>query len=445
MLEFLGPLLIGIALVVVILFPITKAIKLIREQRKLRNVQLQYEFERRIIDPINETVAEMFNVLSKEVKDSISAGIRDHEDYCHSTSTVKSIESKPILTLSHSKENTKEDECVPSYKPLKILTPKFIHQELDKTIIGQEVAKKALSIAISNHAKRVNYNNTMSGNYIKKSNVLLVGPTGSGKTLLAQKIADILEVPFVAADCTQYTSSGWAGRDLTDIFTTLLERAGSVEKAERGIVFLDEIDKVILQKGDTHHGFNIQRDLLSIIEGSVPVKLKFSELNTRDILFICGGAFVGLKEQVQSKDLISSIGFNATVHTENSKKKLKFDHVDSSDLVAYGMMEEFVGRVPTLVVLEELTNKELVRVLTEPTDAIITEYINLLAFDQVQLLFEPPALRAIARYAKEKGTGARGLRAVLDRVMSETMYKVPSDLRIYKVVITKSIVERALR
>lgn len=345
----------------------------------------------------------------------------------------------------------------------KLMTPAQIKTRLDEYIIGQDDAKKTISVAVYNHYKRVNGSKAkisvrgLSDNTkVQKSNVLLVGPTGSGKTLIAQTIAKTLDVPFAIADATSLTEAGYVGDDVESILLKLIQAAdGDVEKAEKGIVYIDEIDKISASGKNRSitkdvSGEGVQNALLKIIEGTVSEvpkhpgrKTPFEEcyqINTKDILFICGGAFRGIEEIIHERtDDKTSIGFGAVVDNK-TKKERKFSEVTTKDLREYGMTSEFLGRMPIIATLEKLDEKALVSILTEPKDALVDQYRYLMAMDGIVLKFEKGALEAIAKEAIRNETGARGLRTILERIMRDPMYEIPSNNSVVSCTITKKCV-----
>ena len=331
-----------------------------------------------------------------------------------------------------------------------IPAPHKIKAQLDEYVIGQEYAKKVISVAVYNHYKRV-ATGTMDNIEIEKSNMLMIGPTGSGKTYLVKTLARLLDVPLAIADATSLTEAGYIGDDIESVVSKLLTAAGNdVEKAERGIVFIDEIDKIAKKKNTTSRdvsGESVQQGMLRLLEGAdveVPVgansknaMVPLATINTRNILFICGGAFPDLEEIIKQRlKKQTSIGFNAELKDKFDKEKNIVSQVTVEDLKKFGMIPEFIGRLPILFSLEALTEDMLVRILAEPKNAIIKQYQKLLDYDEVRLEFAEDALHAIAKKAKEKKVGARALRAIIEEFMLDIMYEIPKDDNIGIVTIT---------
>lgn len=339
-------------------------------------------------------------------------------------------------------------------------TPVEIKEYLDKYVIGQEHAKKVLSVAVHNHYKRISSLGAKNNNEeieLQKTNILVVGPTGCGKTLLAQTLAKLLDVPFTIADATNLTEAGYVGEDVENIILNLLQAADyDVERAERGIVYIDEIDK-ISRKSDSPSvtrdvsGEGVQQALLKLIEGtvaSVPPKggrkhpqQDLLQIDTTNILFVCGGAFDGLENVIKKRLGKNKIGFGSeNVVALNEKKSDVLDQVEPKDLLTYGLIPEFVGRLPVVATLDQLSEQDLVRVLTEPQNALIKQYQQLFHLSNVILRFTEGAMGEIARKAYEKKTGARGLRSIIENAMLETMYEVPSKADVKEVVVSENVI-----
>lgn len=329
------------------------------------------------------------------------------------------------------------------------MLPKELKAELDKYIVGQEEAKTSMAVAVYNHYKRIDL---MSDVNIDKSNILMLGPTGSGKTLIAQTIAKIIDVPFTIVDCTSLTEAGYIGDDVESVISKLLIAAdGNIESAERGIVFLDEIDKLAKSSLGSNltkdpSGEGVQQALLKIIEGAtIQVPLKNNrcypgqesvQVNTKNILFICGGAFPNIKDIIDERISVkTSIGFGAVVEKNNIEDNMK--QVSAEDLMKFGFIPEFMGRLPVIVTLNKLTESELVDILTKPKDCIINQYKAMFKYDGVELEFSDEVLVEIAQTAIKNNTGARGLRSIIEKILKETMYSLPSEENIKKCIVDK--------
>ena len=400
------------------------------------------------------------NDIPKDIKCSFCGKTQEHVDRLVAGPGVYICDECVGVCKNIIESDTYSDEEIEYTinKKEELLNPKEIKEILDKYVIGQEEAKKTLAVAVYNHYKRINNEDKNNDVEIQKSNVLLLGPTGCGKTLLAQTLAKILKVPFAIADATTLTEAGYVGEDVENILLKLIQAADyDIQLAEKGIIYIDEIDKITRKSENPSitrdvSGEGVQQALLKIVEGttaSVPPQggrkhphQEFLQINTENILFICGGAFEGLDKIIQDRLGKKAIGFGAKIESKKEVDRYKiYERLLPQDLLKFGLIPEFVGRLPIVTTLRELDKETLIKIVTEPKNALVKQYKKLFEYDNVELEFEQEALEVIVDKAIERNTGARGLRSIIEEIMRDIMFDIPSNPNIVKCIVTKGTVD----